>query len=365
MRKLFLVSMAVVLAGCAGSRPDAVSPQSTDAPSYTSQGGDIPVGVIPAGMLRDAQRNKDIDVSIDYPTRGGPHPVVIFSHAYGLSGRGYVFLSSYWASNGYVVIRPTHADATPGGSRDISEEWTNQGPAQWRDRVRDIKFVIDSLGALEQQYPELQGKMDHNRIGVGGHSYGAFTALLLAGMRTFSGGVATSYVDPRVKAVIAMSPQGPGESRGLTRESYADIRIPVLFLTGTSDRGTSDTENAAWRRLAFELSPAGDKWFVSLTGANHFTFAGRNAPPPNVQPTTVPPLGQTDPRTGRPVPSSQMQPQGASTMNSSTFLRERGLFNVVRTVTLALWDTHLKTEPRGREYLTKLSTRGDVTVETK
>jgi len=364
MRKFVFVSLALVLAGCAsGGKPDTDAAPA-DAPSYTSQSGDNPVGVIPAGTLRDPQRNKDIEISIEYPTRGGPHPVVIFSHALGSSGRGYVFLSSYWASNGYVVIRPTHADASI-LTRDISEEWTNQGATQWRDRVRDIKFVIDSLPALEQQYPELQGKMDHNKIGVGGHSYGAFTALLLGGMRTFAGRVSTSYADPRVKAVIAMSPQGPGESRGLTRESFADIRVPVLFLTGTSDRGTTDAEDVAWRRLAYELSPAGDKWFVSLTGANHFTFAGRNAPPPSVDNRTVPGMTETDPRTGRPVPGTQQQPRVASATNSSTFLRERQLFNIVRTVSLALWDTHLKNEARGREYLTKLSSRGDLTVETK
>ena len=364
MKTFALLSLAVLVAGCAGSKPDATTVPA-DTPTYSSQVGETPVGVIPGGSLRDAQRSKDIEISIDYPTKGGPHPVVILSHAYGSSGRGYVFLASYWASNGYVVVRPTHADAIATATQDISEEWVNQGAPQWRDRVRDIKHVIDSLPALEQQYPELQGKMDHARVGVAGHSYGAFTALLLGGMRTFSDGVTTSYADPRVKAVIAMSPQGPGATRGLTRDSYADIRVPVLFLTGTSDRGVSDAEDAAWRRQSFELSPAGDKYFISLTGANHFTFAGRNAPPALVQTATLPNITETDPRTGRPVPSVQQQPRVVTATNSSTFLRERQLFNVVRTVTLAMWDTHLKNEAKGREYLTKLTTRGDMTVETK
>ena len=364
MRTFALLSIALLFAGCAGSKPDATTAPS-DAPSYSSQIGEIPVGVIPGGTLRDAQRNKDIELWIDYPTKGGPHPVVILSHAYGSAGRGYVFLASYWARNGYVVLRPTHADAIPTATQDISENWVTEGSPQWRDRVRDIKFLIDSLPALEQQYPELQGKMDKARIGVAGHSYGAFTALMLAGMRTFSDGMPTSYVDPRVKAVIAMSPQGPGASRGLTRESFADIRIPVLFLTGTSDRGVSDAEDVAWRRQSYELSPAGDKYFISLTGANHFTFAGRNAPPPSMQTSTLPNINETDPRTGRPIPSVQQQPRVVTATNSSTFLRERQLFNVVRTVTLALWDTHLKGEAKGREYLSKLPARGDMTVETK
>jgi predicted dienelactone hydrolase len=364
--KKILAAFAILLAGCASTPSGPDSKAAADVPLYstTQDAGEIPVGVIPQALLRDPQRSRDIEVYIDYPTRGGPHPVLLFSHALGASGRTYVFMTSYWASHGYVVIRVRHADATREGVATINDDWENQTPADWRNRTRDLSFVIDSLGTLEEQYPELKGKMDHARIGVAGHSYGAFTAMLLGDARTFSGTTAAaSYADARVKAIVAMSPQGPGERRGLTRDSWTELKVPTLFLTGSSDRGAAEGEDEAWRRQAFELSPVGDKWFVSLTGASQYTFAGRMTPPPAVVERAAPTI-DTDPRTGRPIPISVPQPR-ATASNASSFLRERQLFNVVRTVTLAFWDTYLKNEGKGREYLTKLSGRGDMTVETK
>jgi hypothetical protein len=44
---------------------------------------------------------------------------------------------------------------------------------------------------------------------------------------------------------------------------------------------------------------------------------------------------------------------------------DRQIMNVVRTVSLAFWDAYLKNEAGGREYLTKLTTRTDMTVASK
>src|SRR5258708_5035750 len=57
---------------------------------YSSSAGPVPVGAIPNAVLHDAQRNKDVGMVIEYPTRGGPHPIIIFSHGYGGSKNGYV-----------------------------------------------------------------------------------------------------------------------------------------------------------------------------------------------------------------------------------------------------------------------------------
>lgn len=47
------------------------------------------------------------------------------------------------------------------------------------------------------------------------------------------------------------------------------------------------------------------------------------------------------------------------------FYSDRQILNVVRTVSLAFWDAYLKNETAGREYLTKLTTRTDMTVATR
>ncbi|HUP49423.1 MAG TPA: alpha/beta fold hydrolase [Thermoanaerobaculia bacterium] len=364
MKSLTVLGFAAILLTTSCATPSG-PPAEAVPPSYTSMAGEIPVGVIPAGSLRDAERDRRLELSIDYPAREGSYPVVVFVTGFGAPSRSYVGLSSYWASHGYVVIKVGHPESRPDVT-DLAEVWRDQTPAEWRSRARDISLVIDSFTQLEQQYPELKGKMDPARIGVGGHSYGAFTTMLLAGARTFDGVTAATYADARVRASLAMSPQGPGERGGLTTESWREVRIPTMYMTGTADRGVTEEEDETWRRQAFELSPPGDKWFVSLGGAGHFAFAGRLVMPEAIETTepAVPsdPRDPRDPRTRGPLLPTE---RTAVRRVDAGFYSDRARMNVIRTVALAFWDAYLKDEAAGREYLSALSTRGDMTVESK
>ena len=358
-----LASLLVLLNTSCRTTP-ATTPAAAVAPSYTSQAGELPVGVVPSGALRDDARERTLDLAIEYPIQEGSYPVVIFSTGFGVPSRSYVALSSYWASHGYVVIKVRHPGLGPEVT-ELAEVWKNQTPDDWRQRARDISFIIDSFPTLEQQYPELKGKLDAQRIGVSGHSYGAFTAMLLAGAQTFTGGVPTTYADSRVKAAVMMSAPGPGETRGLTTESWRDVQIPVMYMTGSADRGATEAEDADWYRQPYELSRAGDKWFVSLAGAGHLTFAGRVMMPTATDATEViVPSDPGDPRDrGRRIPTT-MQPRTVRRVDGG-FYNDRHLIGVVRTVSLAFWDAYLKNEQAGRTYLAGLNARGDMTVETK
>ncbi len=363
-RNLLLATLAVLLVACA-SKPPA-TPQVTG-PRYTAAPGPNPVGVIPAGSIRDTARNKTLEVSIDYPTKPGPHPLVIFSHGLGSAPRDYTGLAAFWASHGFVVVRPAHADARrPGETTARSEDLGRQAPADWLDRTRDVRFIIDSIPALEQQYPELEGRIDPARIGVGGNSYGAFTTMLLAGARTFMDANApVSYGDPRITVAMAISPQGPGERRGLTAQSWSEVRIPTLYMTGSADVGTAEGENPEWRRQAFELSPPGDKWFVLLQGAGSATFVGRSALPADQAETRDPILQPlpTDPRDPR--GTQQQLPAQSRTRTVAAFERDRQLFRGVQAISLAFWDSYLKNDAKAKEYLTSLTTRTDLEARTK
>lgn len=370
IRELLPILLIALLGGCAstgddGDRkkdekkdPNAVPQRSA---GYSTEAGPFAVGVIPEGVLHDAQRNKDLPISVEYPIRGTNHPVIIFSHALGLSKTQYLGLSSYWASFGYVVIRPSHADAGSAARlRDSSTPPPAQTPAQWRDRARDITFIIDSFPQLEQQYPELAGKIDHTKIGVGGHSYGAFTTMLLAGTAPVSGGAPLRLADPRIKAFIAMSPQGVDATSGLTQESWRDVRSPVLFMTGSAD--ARPNEPADWRRQAFENSPAGDKYFVSIEGAGNTSFTGQYSEPRAMdRPTNMnPPMSSTDPAAAQ-----RAQIDAQSRRGGAAFERERFTFGTIRLVSLAFWDAYLQNRTEGRDYLQKLSSRPDLTFASK
>jgi len=382
--KRFLPALLILVA-CSSSQnaPSTTAPPPMTIGTYNSDAGPSPVGVIPVATLHDAQRSKDLELSIEYPTRGGPFPVIVFSHGYGSSDRGYEPLISYWTSYGYVCIRPSHADA--GTMRDTLREalerrpqqqqrqrrtqstsvqeqprerntmeaiWDREREAQWRDRVLDVKLVLDSLDELERQFPELRGKMDHSRIGVGGHSYGAFTSMLISGARTFSN-PPLSLADPRVRAAVVMSPQGTAANRGLTEQSWTDVRIPVMYMTGSLDRGATESETPEWRKQAFEFSPAGDKYFVLIPGASHLSFTGGTGPLA-FEPVQTSPYGY-----GQRGNYPQQNPQRSAFAN-------RGPFNTIKITSLTFWDAYLKNDPGAREVLTpeKLQASG-VTLQKK
>jgi predicted dienelactone hydrolase len=381
---------AIILASCASAPKQAEPPPvPTQSMRYSSESGSSPVGVIPVATIHDAQRNRDLKLNIEYPTRGaGPFPLIIFSHGYGGTSSGYEGLAAYWASYGYIVARPSHADA--GALRDVMRDrieqrraerqeqqkqgragnrqmarderereenaaqmaetiWANQREEQWRDRVRDVTLIIDSLDDLERHYPELQGKIDHKKIGVGGHSYGAFTSMLVAGAKTF-GTPQMSGLDPRVRAIVAMSPQGIGGPQNLTAESWRDVKIPAMYMTGSRDLG-GPAENPDWRRAAFENSPGGDKYFVLIGGARHMSFAGSLTQLADMPPTSRDfpdyPVGQRPPDPYDRNMTTTGQDNGERGISGS----DRYTFNVIRMTALTFWDAYLKDEQKAKDAL--------------
>jgi dienelactone hydrolase len=374
--KRALPILFLIAAACAsGPNQPATAPVSMKIGSYSFDMGPSPVGVIPSAKLHDDARNKDLEISIEYPTRGGPFPIVVFSHGYGLSDHGYEPLISYWTSNGYVCIRPSHADA--GQIRDTSRDlitsapiqpqrrgsrnpqqqgvvvplqqnnpaeqiWDREREPQWQNRAMDVELVINSLDKIERDFPELAGKMDHDKIGVSGHGYGAFTALLVGGLRTASN-PPMQMRDPRVRAIAAFSPPGIAENRAITAQSFADLRAPVLYMTGTNDRGANESENAAWRRGSFDNSPTGDKYFVLIDGARYASFTGQvgvfaiNTPQP---------MTQTD-QYGRPIVQQPLPSQ----QGGMVFGNDRQIFGVAKMVSLAFWDGYLKNDTSARDLL--------------
>lgn len=356
MRRILLsLLLACSLISCA-SRDAALDTDQTPRSRYTGDVGESPVGVIPEASLRNNARNRDLGMAIEYPTRPGPHPLIVFSHGFGSQAREYAALSSFWASQGYVVIRPAHADAGKGSTASGGRAaWDSRPAADWTARAEDVKLVLDQLDQLEQRYPELQGKIDRARIGVGGHSYGAQTAMLSAG-------------DPRIKAVVMMGPPGPGASRGLTEQSFASLADPALFIVGTAETGVDETETPEWRRRAYELSPAGDKWLLTLEGGGYSAYTGRISAvaPGNQQPVRDPMNDPNNDPTRNPVSRPVIVPQEQTRpREGSVGLRTRGAFGTVKAISLAFWDTYLRESTEGRTALEGAGSRGGVTLENK
>src|SRR5438128_11840194 len=137
-----LVPLLILASACSSAPTPTTAVAPLKIGNYSADVGPSPVGVIPTTMLHDAQRNRDVEVSIEYPTRGGPFPVIVFSHGYGSSDRGYEPLIAYWTSYGYVCIRPSHADA--GALRETPREVQQvpQNPAQRRRGGQQQGIII-------------------------------------------------------------------------------------------------------------------------------------------------------------------------------------------------------------------------------
>ena len=134
--------------------------------------GPLQVTEIPWLTLHDAARNRDLSMSLCIPQAPGPFPLVVFSHGAYASAQDVIAIGRFWASHGYVVILPTHADSFTFTTRsDENDPWsgphdfgeygrpTTQGTWKpiWTQRPRDIRFILDSLDTLEQRVPQLKG----------------------------------------------------------------------------------------------------------------------------------------------------------------------------------------------------------------
>ena len=236
--------------------------------------------------LRDAARGKDLPYKVSFPKDGGPCPLIVFSHGFGGNKDAFEPVSRHWASHGYVVVRPTHADGL--ARRDGDRNAPGAGPARRgagellarlndpnriADRVADLVLILDSLAEIAKATPALDGRIDAKRIGVGGHSFGAYTTMLIGGVTVDLGGdKGRSFRDRRVTCILPVSAQGTGQ-QGLTEASWAGLTIPMMTITGTRDQGVGG-QGVDWKQEAYRFSPPGSKYLVVIDGANHFSFGG-------------------------------------------------------------------------------------------
>lgn len=220
---------------------------------------------------------------VPFDLRGGPYPLVAFSH--GFSGIRYQsgFLTEHLASHGFVVVAVDHIHNT---LLDLDEDVTVTVAVE---RPGDISRSVDMAYDL---LPE--GLLDpEGGFAMMGHSFGAWTTLVVGGgeldrdellahcaetdergCRFFTGpdaaaaeGLDAVQPDPRARVAVSMAP-------GLAYAFHADGSglegvVPTLVMGGTSDE---DMPYEAEIRRVFEaLGPDGA--LLSLADAGHFIFS--------------------------------------------------------------------------------------------
>lgn len=292
------------------AQPDPVQGYKLDHGPFTVASFDV--------TLHDEVRDKDLELTVRFP-KVGPEdtrtfPLVVFSHGAGGSRDAFPDLTAHWASHGYVVVLPTHSDSIAlrrrngenmrGLAKNPSALLKDVKPME---RVADVKFVIDSLAMLEDHDASLRftttdplthkavahGRIDRDKIAMAGHSAGALTTQMIVGVKVrgsrsmeqgqAAGGgdllTARSVGDPRVKAGIIISGGGLN-NRMLTEESWNELSVPILTITGSNDVAAIGNETPETRRHSFEYSRGREKggpaaYLLWIEGATHSSYGGK------------------------------------------------------------------------------------------
>ncbi len=222
-------------------------------------------------------------------------PLIALSHGTGGSAMQMAWLGTYLAARGYIVVAVNH----PGNNAVTG--YTTQGFIEGWERARDISIAITDLLADSR----FGSKIDPDRVGAAGFSYGGYTMIELAGATTDWNRILTwcnqqqkggcdppempnlmekfkaikqqpdvqqalqhagdSYRDARIRAVFAIA---PAVARAFTRESLQRITLPVEIVAGDDDHIAPPTENAEF----FASNIPGAKLTILPGGIGHYTF---------------------------------------------------------------------------------------------
>jgi predicted dienelactone hydrolase len=149
-------------------------------------------------------------------------------------------------------------------------------PQNFLLRVRDVPAVLDQLEEWNKDKQHVvAGRLDIQRVGMSGHSFGAVTTQAVSGQSFPTRGL--QFTDARIKAALALSPSSP--RRGDPKLAFGSVKIPWLLMTGTKDMSPIGGQTIESRMAVYPSLPRGiDKYELVLHNAEHSAFSDRALP---------------------------------------------------------------------------------------
>ncbi|CAN5457625.1 acetylhydrolase [soil metagenome] len=261
-----LASRSAVLLGLAASQRLSLAQTFSLEPAFS----------VVDQVWRDVARNREIPVRLRIPaprTANEKLPVIVYSPGIGGTRESGERWSEHWATNGYVVVNVQHhgSDVVLGRAGGDPLDVVRRSalattPSQLFQRVADLRFVLDEI----PRHRELAAAA-MNRVGIAGHAFGAFTVQAMAGQNVSRHG--PELADPRVRAVIALSPVV--RNRVDAETQFGDVNVPFMSVTGTLDSETAGFRVQPDERVRpFYSMPAGGKYLVVFRHGDHAVFSG-------------------------------------------------------------------------------------------
>ncbi|AUT03980.1 dienelactone hydrolase [Nostoc sp. CENA543] len=235
-----------------------------------------------------------------------PFPLIVISHGVASDRYTFAYLAQHLASYGFAVAVIEH----PGSNASRFQKYFSglaepPAPREFIDRPLDIKFLLDELQRMEQADPKLRGKLDFEKIGAIGQSFGGYTILALAGAQINFDNLDKSCLpdnsylnlslilqcqanelnldsyqlqDNRIKAIIAINPINSAVfgDRGISQ-----VKVPTMFIAGTQDIFAPPLPEQI---RPFTKLPNPNKYLFLIENGTHFTFIGESPQESNVLP---------------------------------------------------------------------------------
>lgn len=221
---------------------------------------------------------------------GGPFPVIVFSHGSTSFAEQSFYQTEFFASHGFIVAACNHVGNTSASNDETIMVYMMQ------QRPRDVSMMIDHLERVNSSESDpFFAKVDLDKIGAIGHSFGGFTVTYLAGaifqfdrLLEFCGygrkkiqpffctklgednihqfDREAIIEDDRIKAII---PQAPVAYQAFWDEGIKEIDIPVLMQIGELDE-TLDPYAEMYPAYDAMNSP---KYLQIFNTGGHYTFS--------------------------------------------------------------------------------------------
>jgi dienelactone hydrolase len=234
----------------------------------------VPIATFKPVTIPTTGRGTDLQVRVSAPADGDRLPVVVFSHGFGQSGDAYGPLVDAWVRAGFVVVQPTHLDSRSLGL-DPGDPRT---PTIWRSRVDDLHAVIGHLMLVEAAVPGLHERLDHDRVAIAGHSWGAQSASMLLGARLLDadGEPGEDLTNRTVSAGVLLAVPGLGadltpfarEHFPFMHPSFETMTTPSLVVAGDHDQSPLTERGPDWFTDAHRHSPRSTV-LLAVTGGEH------------------------------------------------------------------------------------------------
>lgn len=232
--------------------------------------------------VQDVGRKREIPIRVYLPKEPKSSPVVLFSHGLGGSRTNNPYLGQHWSARGYAVVSMQHHGSDEAVWKGVSRRRrlaSLKKAASLQnsvDRYQDVSVVLDQLETWNKKDGHvLSGKLDLDRVGMSGHSFGAITTQGVSG-QSFPL-IGQHYTDERIDAALAMSPSIP--SRGDAKKAFARVSIPWMLMTGTHDTSIINGATAQSRKEVYaSLRKDVERYGLVLHHAEHSAFSDRELP---------------------------------------------------------------------------------------